>query len=71
MGYIHIEDVVTGEIECSKVTPIPTDISEADMNAWFDEILIEDKTLQERELKAMLLPSEKCEVGGNKYTPKG
>ena len=53
MGYIHIEDVVTGEIECSKVTPIPTDISEADMNAWFDELLIEDKTL------------EKCEVCGD------
>ena len=45
MDYVHIEDVVTDEIECSKVTVIPADISEADMNAWFDELLIEDKRL--------------------------
>ena len=47
MDYVHIEDVVTGEIECSKVTVIPAGISEADMNAWFDELLIEDKKLIE------------------------
>ena len=46
MDYVHIEDVVTGETECSKVTEMPTGISEADMNAWLDELLIEDKKLR-------------------------
>ena len=53
MKYIHIEDVVTGEIECSKVYPMPRINSVAEFDDWYDQILIEDKTL------------EKCEVCGD------
>ena len=67
MEYIHIEDVTTGEIECSRVYPVPRISSVAELDDWYDQILIEDKTLENA--KFAVTPRIGVQNWGkNKYT---